>query len=103
MNHVNLIGKLSSDPKIIQLENGKRIAQFTLTTKEQYLDETGNVKSKSQWHRISAWGKWVKVLEELCEKGMQVAVEGKLVTHFYSAQGAKKTQVEVEANDIIIL
>lgn len=34
LNHVNLIGKVSSVPKIMELENGKRIAKFTMSTKK---------------------------------------------------------------------
>jgi single-stranded DNA-binding protein len=33
MNHVNLIGKVSSTPKIMELSNGRRIAKFTEATK----------------------------------------------------------------------
>lgn len=104
MNHVNLIGKISSDPKVICLGNGKKIAQFSMSTQETYLDSSGNVKKKNQWHRISAWGNWVSVLEELGEKGLSLAVEGKLVSRFYKDQaGDRKLITEVEVNDLIIL
>lgn len=103
MNHVNLIGKVCSTPKIVELPNGRRIAQFTMSTKEMYLDETGNAKSKSHWHRLTAWGKWVRVIEELGREGMDLAIEGKLVTRFYQNQGERKFVSEVEVNDLIIL
>lgn len=103
MNHVNLIGKVCSTPKIVELPNGRKIAQFTMSTREMYLDESGNTKTKSNWHRLTAWGKWVKVLEELGQEGIDMAVEGKLVTRFYNSQGTKKFVSEVEINDLIIL
>jgi single-strand DNA-binding protein len=74
-----------------------------MSTKEMYLDEKGNTKTRSNWHRLTAWGKWVKVLEELGKEGMDLAVEGKLVTRFYNAGGAKKFVSEVEINDLVIL
>ena len=49
MNHVNLIGKITSLPRIYELPNGRKIAQFTMSTKETYLDEEGNPKNKSNW------------------------------------------------------
>lgn len=55
LNHVNLIGKVSSVPKIMELENGKRIAKFTMSTKENYLDADGNTKTRRNWHMLSAW------------------------------------------------
>lgn len=103
MNHVNLIGKLSSLPKVIELSNGRKIAQFTMSTKEMYLDESGKPKTRSNWHRITAWGKWIQLLEEFGQQGMDLAVEGKLVTRFYGNQGVRKCVSEVEINDLIIL
>ena len=103
MNHVNLIGKVCSAPRIVELPNGRKIAQFTLSTKEMYLDEQGETKSRSNWHRLTAWGKWVRVLEELGKEGMDLAVEGKLVTRFYQSKGEKKFISEVEITDLIIL
>lgn len=103
MNHVNLIGKLTSAPRFYELPTGKKIAQFTMSTKETYLDEEGNTKKKNHWHRMSAWGRWVQVLEELGTVGMEIAVEGKLTTRFYHKGNAKHFISEVEVNDLIIL
>ncbi len=103
LNQVNLIGKISSTPKIVELENGLRIAKFTLSTKEQYLDVNGNTKTRRYWHALSAWGRWVKVLEELGKVGSALAIEGKLVTRFYQSKGQRKMVSEVEVNDIVVM
>lgn len=103
MNHVNLIGKMSSAPRFYEMPNGKRVAQFTLTTSEIFLDEEGNAKFKKHWHRLAAWGRWAKVLEELGSAGLELAVEGKLTSRFYEKKGEKKIISEVEVNDLIIL
>lgn len=103
MNHVNLIGKLTCQPRFYDLPNGRKIAQFTMATKETYLDESGNTKNINNWHRMAAWGQWVKVLKELGEPGMEVAIEGKLTSRFYQKAGEKKFVSEVEVNDLIIL
>ena len=103
MNHVNLIGKVCSAPKVVELPDGRKIAQFTMSTKERYFDATGKTKSRSNWHRLTAWGKWVKILEEMCQEGMDLAIEGKLVTRFYQNRGERKFISEVEINDLVIL
>ncbi len=104
MNHVNLIGKMCSTPRVVELESGRKIAQFTLSTKETYLDEAGKTKCRNQWHQLSAWGRWVHVLEELGSVGIGLAIEGKLVTRFYkNKEGEKKYISEVEVNDLVIL
>ena len=86
MNHVNLIGKICSAPKVVELTNGRKIAQFSLSTQESYLDVDGTTKVRKQWHRISAWGRWVAILEELGEKGLSLAIEGRLISRFYKSK-----------------
>lgn len=104
MNHVNLIGQMSSDPKFVELKDGKRIARFALSTRETYLDEEGNTKNINNWHRVTAWGKWVPVLEQLGTKGQALAIEGRLCSRFFnSKQGQRKSFTEVEINDLVVL
>jgi len=103
MNHVNLIGKISSSPTFTQLEDGRKIAKFSMSTKEIYLDPQGKTKTRNNWHLLTAWGRWIKVLEELGNVGSTMAVEGKLVSRFYNSNGQKKFISEVEVNDIILM
>ncbi|MFM6946893.1 MAG: single-stranded DNA-binding protein [Flavobacteriales bacterium] len=103
MNHVNLIGYMTADARTVQLEDGKCITRFTLATKEQYLDTNGTLRQRSQWHLLSAWGRWSKVLEECGAKGVHLAIEGKLVGRFYRAGGQRRFVTEVEINDLVVL
>lgn len=102
MNHVNLIGKIATEPKMFEGENGKA-ARFTITTAERILNQAGEAISKQDWHRVYAWGKWARVIEELGEKGLNVAIEGKLKTRFFFQNGKRSSVAEVEINDLIIL
>ena len=102
MNHVNLIGKVCTAPRIYELPNGRKIARFTLQTSETYLDEEGNTKSRKYKHLMSAWGLWTKVLEGT-GKNLELAIEGKLISRFYIRNGQKHFVSEVEVNDLIIL
>lgn len=103
MNHVNLIGKVSSEPRFYETSKGRRVVQFMLSTKEVYLDEDGKTRSRSYKHRIAAWGRWVQVLEQLASVGIELAVEGKLTTRFYQKNGENRFISEVEVNDLVIL
>lgn len=103
MNHVNLIGKISSEPKIYDLPNGRKVAQFTMSTLETYLNEKGETKQRNHWHRMSAWGRWVAVMNEFGNIGLDLAVEGKLTTRFFQKNGIKNCISEVEINDLVIL
>ena len=102
-NHVNLIGRIASKPRYYEHPSGRRVAQFNLVTRESYLDENGTTKMKCHWHRIAAWGRWVKVLEEFGEVNLHLAIEGKLITRFYYRDGLKQYVSEVEVNDLVIM
>lgn len=103
MNHVNLIGKVTSLPRFYETKSGRKIAQFTLATKETYLNDQGEEKKRSHWHRISAWGKWAKILEEFSQIGSEMAVEGKLITRFFERDGERQFISEVEVNDLVLM
>ena len=103
MNHVNLIGKVCSTPKILELENGRRIARFTMMTVECYLDEKAVTKTRCHWHRLMAWGNWVRICEEHVVEGTELAIQGSLVTRFYSTGKTSRIAAEVEVNDMTIL
>ena len=102
-NHVNLIGRITSAPRYYKHQSGRQVAQFTMATQESYLDENGKTQFKCHWHRIAAWGRWVKVLEEFGRINLQVALEGKLITRFYYRDAEKQFISEVEVNDLIIM
>ena len=103
MNHVNLIGYMTAEARHVQLEDGKQLMRFTLATKEQFLDADGIMRKRSQWHLLSAWGRWTKVLETYGAKGVHLAIEGKLVGRFYRAGGQRRFVTEVEINDLVVL
>ena len=103
MNYVTLIGKARSAARFIELDNGKKVVKFTMSTKETYFDEKGKSKSRDTWHTLTAWGNWIKVLEELELKGTNLAIEGKIVSRFYKAGGIPKLISEIEINDLTLI
>lgn len=95
---------MSSSPRIIETKNGQKKVLFTMTTKETYFDKEGRTKVKNHWHRMSAWGKWAQIIPEMGTTGLEVAVEGKLISSFFKTdRGDNKFVSEVEVNDFIIL
>ena len=74
-----------------------------MSTKETYFDEKGKSKSRDTWHTLTAWGNWIKVLEELELKGTNLAIEGKIVSRFYKAGGVPKLISEIEINDLTLI
>ena len=103
MNLVHLIGTIQSEPKLHELSNGRRLVKFTLVTEESYLDLKGQKKLRKNWHNLSAWGRWVQVLNECGPLGTSIAIEGRIVSQFFHQNGSKHMKTEIEINDLIIL
>ncbi|MDN4501926.1 single-stranded DNA-binding protein [Alteromonadaceae bacterium BrNp21-10] len=80
INKVILVGNLGQDPEVRYTPNGKAVANLTLATSESWKDQGGQIQEKTEWHRVSMFGKLAEIAGEYLKKGSQVYVEGKLQT-----------------------
>ena len=103
-NKVQLIGNLGQDPEIVHLENGNKLAKFSIATSESYKNAQGEKVEDTQWHNIVAWGKTAEIVENYLTKGKQVAVEGKLTHRSYENKAGEKRYItEVRCNELLML
>jgi single-strand DNA-binding protein len=103
-NKVQLIGNLGSNPEIITLDSGKKLAKFSLATNESYKNLQGEKVTDTQWHNIVAWNKTAEIIEKFLVKGNEVAIEGKLTTRTYETkEGEKRYITEVVCNELLML
>ena len=82
-NKVQLIGNLGMNPEIVNFDNGKKIAKFTLATNEVFKTSDGESKTKTYWHNVVAWGKLAETAQKYLEKGQKLSIEGKLTYRQY--------------------
>lgn len=103
-NKVQLIGNLGNDPEIITLENGGKLAKFSLATNETYKNAEGEKVTDTQWHNIVAWGKMAEIAENYLAKGKEIMVEGKLMSRSYETkEGEKRYITEIKCNELLML
>ena len=103
-NKVQLIGNVGNVPEITNLENGKKVAKFSIATNESYKDSKGEKVTDTQWHTIVAWGKIAEIVEKYVCKGKEVALEGKLTSRSYETKEKEKRYVaEVVVDEILLL
>ena len=103
-NTVQLIGHVGQDPEVKSLEGGKKLANISIATNEIYYKENGDKVEKTEWHRVSAWGKTADIIEKYVTKGKEIAIEGKLTHRSYDDKdGVKRFITEVVANEILLL
>lgn len=96
VNKVILVGNLGKDPEVRYTPNGKAVANLTLATSESWKDQSGQMQEKTEWHRVSMFGKLAEIAGEYLRKGSQVYIEGKLQTRkWQDQQGQDRYTTEV--------
>ncbi|XP_055943227.1 single-stranded DNA-binding protein, mitochondrial-like isoform X2 [Argiope bruennichi] len=104
VNHVTLLGRVGIDPQLRGTET-KPVVVFTLATNTNYKYETGEIKQKTDWHRITVFKNSLRdtVLEYL-RKGSRVYVEGRIVYSEYNDnRGTTFSSTSIVANDVVFL
>src|SRR5665811_1868789 len=103
-NRVTLIGNLGQDPETKTTESGKKLAHFTLATKDGYKNADGQRVSETTWHNIIAWNGLADIAGRFLKKGKEVAVEGRIVYRSYEdKKGVTKYITEIVLNDLVLL
>ncbi|GAB3424919.1 single-stranded DNA-binding protein [Niabella aquatica] len=103
-NKVQLIGNLGNTPEIRTMENGKKMARFTIATNEIYKNAKGERVKETHWHNIVAWGQIAEIADKYLHKGKEVAIEGKLVNRNYvDKAGVRKYITEVHINELLLM
>lgn len=87
VNKVIIVGNLGKDPEVKFMPSGEAVANMTVATSETWKDkQTGEQKEKTEWHRVSMFGKLAEIAGEYLKKGSKVYVEGKLQTRKWTNQ-----------------
>ena len=96
VNKVILVGTCGQDPETRYLPNGTAVTNLSLATSEQWTDkQTGQKVEKTEWHRVSLFGKVAEIAGEYLRKGAQVYIEGKLQTRDWEKDGIKRYTTEI--------
>lgn len=98
LNKVQLIGNLGRDPEVRTLQNGGKVASFSVATSESWKDKaSGERQEKTQWHNIVVFNEGLAaVAERFLKKGSKIYVEGQLESRkWQDKDGADKVTTEI--------
>lgn len=96
VNKVILVGTCGQDPEVRYLPNGNAVTNLSLATSEQWTDkQTGQKVERTEWHRVSLFGKVAEIAGEYLRKGSQCYIEGKLQTREWEKDGIKRYTTEI--------
>ncbi len=104
LNKAQLIGNLRNDPEVRYLEDGTCVANVSIATTEKWKDKRGEKQSKTEWHRVSFFGKLAEIVAEYCQKGMTIYVEGRIETRKWTdKEGIERYTTGIKGDDMKML
>lgn len=104
LNKVMIIGRLGRDPELRYVSGGQPVTSLNVATDESYFDRDGNRVEKTEWHRITVWGKTAENCHNYLTKGSLVYVEGSLQTRkWQDQQGQDRYSTDIRAQRVLFL
>src|SRR3954468_2505895 len=77
-NRVILMGNLTRDPQLRYLPNQMAVADFGLAVNHKFRTKSGEDREEVLFIDCTAFGKGAEVINQYCQKGRPLLVEGRL-------------------------
>lgn len=103
LNKVMLIGNVGNDPEIRATSGGARVAKVSLATNRSWSDRNGQQQEKTEWHRLTFFGRLVDIVEQWVKKGDRLYVEGRVEYSQTEGDGGPKYWTDIVVNEMVML
>ena len=105
VNKVILVGNLGQKPEMRYTATQSAVANLSIATTESWKDkESGEMRDKTEWHRVVYFGKLAEIVEKYLDKGSSVYIEGKLQTRkWQDKSGADRWTTVIVGNELTML
>ena len=104
LNQASIIGNVGQTPEVKHLDSGMIVANLTVATSEKWRDKNGEDQERTEWHRISAFGKLAEIIEKWVAKGDKIFIQGRLETKKWQASdGSDRYTTGIVASDMLML
>jgi single-strand DNA-binding protein len=106
VNKVILVGRLGNDPDMHSIPSGSAVATISLVTTESWVDrQTGERQERTEWHRVTFFGRLAEIVKQYLRKGSKIYVEGRLQTRKWQDQntGQDRYSTDIVAREMQML
>jgi single-strand DNA-binding protein len=104
LNKVMLIGNVGSDPEIRMTPSGSKVGKCSLATNRVYQDRTGQQQERTDWHRLTFFGRLADIVEQWVNKGDRLFVEGRIeYSQTQDDQGGTRYWTDIVVNEMVML
>ena len=102
LNQVVLVGRLTKDLEVKELEDGKKVTNMTLAIPRSFKNAEGEYET--DFVECTLWNNIAENTAEYCKKGDIVGVKGRLQTNNYEKEdGSKVFKLDVVAEKVTFL
>ncbi|MGE7622064.1 single-stranded DNA-binding protein [Viridibacillus sp. NPDC096237] len=91
MNQVSLVGRITKDPELRKLQEGRVQTNFILAVNRNYKNQNGEIEADFVF--CTAWGRLADNVVKYCGKGSLIGVSGRLQSRSYQKEDGKRTYI----------
>lgn len=104
LNKVMLIGNVGSDPEIRSTSSGARVGKVSVATNRSWQGRDGQTQEKTEWHRLTFFGRLADIVEQYVKKGDRLYVEGRIeYSQTQDDQGNTRYWTDIVVNEMVML
>jgi single-strand DNA-binding protein len=104
LNKVTLIGNVGSEPDIRTTPSGTRVAKLSLATNYRFKDRNDQFQDKTEWHRLTFFGRLADLVEQYVSKGDRIYTEGRLeYSQTQDDQGNVRYWTDIIVGEMLLL
>ncbi len=104
LNKVMLIGNVGNDPEIRATSSGARVAKVSLATNRSFQDRSGQTQERTEWHRLTFFGRLADIVEQYVKKGDRLYAEGRIeYSQTQDDQGNTRYWTDIVVNEMVML
>lgn len=104
LNKATLIGNVGGDPDVRTTASGTPVAKLSLATSRSFTDRSGQQQERTQWHRLTIFGRLVDVVQQWVKKGDRLYVEGRIeYSQSTDPQGTTRYWTDIIVDQMIML
>jgi single-strand DNA-binding protein len=99
-----LIGNLGADPDVRTTPSGTKVVKISIATNRSFQDRGGQLQEKTEWHRVTFFGKIADIVEQYASKGDRVYIEGRIeYSQSQDDKGGVKYFTDIVAQELVLL
>lgn len=102
VNRIILVGNAGSEADVRQTATGTTVAHVSLATNRVF-NRDGELQTKTDWHRLTFWGKSAEAIEKYLRKGTRLFVEGRIEYGSFDREGVTVPTTDVVVQDFVFL